>query len=148
MKTKMYICYICAVRWDLGPALVCSLVGGSVSENPKVSWLCWSSCGVPIPFGTLNASFYSFIRIPEFQPLLGCECLHLSESTAEWSLSEDSRILSGSIAEYYNSVRDWCLPMAWISSWTRYWTTVPWVSAPCPVPVFLVDRIYFGMKVL
>ena len=34
MKTKLHIFYI-YVQGDLGPALVCSLVGGLVSENLK-----------------------------------------------------------------------------------------------------------------
>ena len=31
-------------------------------------------------------------------PLFGCGCLHLSESAAGWSLSEDNMLLSASVA--------------------------------------------------
>jgi hypothetical protein len=37
MKTKLHICYKCGE--GLGPACVCSLVGGSVSERPHESRL-------------------------------------------------------------------------------------------------------------
>jgi hypothetical protein len=85
----------------LGPAHVCSLIGSSVSENPRlqVSWLCWSSYGVSIPFGAQNPFSYSSLRVPKFYPLLDCGCLHLSESAAGWSLSSEScvRLLAASI---------------------------------------------------
>ena len=29
-----------------------------------------------------------------------------------------------------SSVRDWCLPMGWVSSWASYWLTTPSISAP------------------
>jgi hypothetical protein len=47
-----------------------------------------------------------------------------------------------------NSVRDGWLSMGWASSWASYWLTIPSVTAPSPVPMFLVDRINFGLKVL
>jgi hypothetical protein len=44
MKTKLHICYICVgvgVGVRAGPAPICSLVGGSVSDSARVqvSWL-------------------------------------------------------------------------------------------------------------
>jgi hypothetical protein len=47
-----------------------------------------------------------------------------------------------------NSVRDWCLLMGWISSWVSYWLAISSVSAPSPMPEFLIDRINFGLKIL
>lgn len=46
-----------------------------------------------------------------------------------------------------NSIREWCLPMEWVSSWTGYGLAVS-VSASSPIPVILVVRIHFGLKVL
>ena len=76
------------VQGSLGPNLVCSLVCVSHTENPRVqvSWLCWSSYGVPIPF----VSTYSSISIPE-----------LHTSAAECSLSAESMLLTVSITEYH-----------------------------------------------
>ena len=47
-----------------------------------------------------------------------------------------------------NSVRDWVLATGWVSSWTGYWLVIPFISAPSPIPAFLVDRIHFGLKIL
>jgi hypothetical protein len=66
-------------------------------QGVQVSWLCWSSCGVPVHFGTHNPSPYFSLRIPKLHPLFGCECLYLSESAAGWSLSENNILLSASI---------------------------------------------------
>jgi hypothetical protein len=48
MKTKMHIFYINV--GGLGPFCTCSSIGGSVSGNlcVQASWLCWSSCRVPV----------------------------------------------------------------------------------------------------
>jgi hypothetical protein len=55
MKTKLLICYIC-VR-GIGATHSHSLVGDSGSPpSVQVSWLCWSHCGVPALFGSLNLS--------------------------------------------------------------------------------------------
>jgi hypothetical protein len=43
-----------------------------------------------------------------------------------------------------NSVRDWCLRMGWVG----YCLAIPTVSAPSPMPAFLVDRMVLGLKVL
>jgi hypothetical protein len=44
------------------------------------------------------------------------------------------------------NLRDWCLPMVWISSWAGYCLAILLVSTPSPVPAFLVDRIQFVSK--
>jgi hypothetical protein len=41
-----------------------------------------------------------------------------------------------------NRVRDWWLPMGWVSSWAGYWLVIPLVSSPFPVPISLRVRIY------
>ena len=114
------------------------------------SWLCWSSCGVSIPFRAFNPSSYFSIRVPKLRPLFVCGCLHLSESGARWNLSEacHAGLLSTWIQNIINSVRDWYLSMGWVSIWAGYWLVIPSVSASYPVPAFLVDRIKFGLKVL
>ena len=63
----------------------------------QVSCLCWSSCGVPIPFGPHKHSSYFSISILKLHPFLDCGCLFLSESVAQWSLSEDNLLLSASV---------------------------------------------------
>jgi hypothetical protein len=110
----------------------------------QVSWLCWSSCGAPNLFGAHNPSS---IRVPKLHQLFGCRCLYLSESAAAgWSLSGDNMLLPASINEYHSvSGIDAFL---WVSSWACYWLAIPSVSAPSPMPAFLVDRINFVLKVL
>lgn len=54
----------------------------------QVSWFCWFSyplCGC-IP------SFYSSITVSKLHPLLGCGCLHLSESALSGSFNAESWI--------------------------------------------------------
>jgi hypothetical protein len=76
MKIKLHICYICVPR-----SSPCLLFGSSFSlwELPRVqvSWLCWSSCGVPVPSGSLNPSLNSSTGLPEYCLMFGCVSLHL-----------------------------------------------------------------------
>lgn len=96
MKIKPHICYMCAE--SLTPAHACSLVRGSVFGSPqglfdsqlKVSLLCQSSCGILVPFRSLNPSPNSSISAPELYPPFGCGSLHLLQSAVGWSLSQDS----------------------------------------------------------
>jgi hypothetical protein len=37
--------------------------------------------------------------------------------------------------------------MGWVSGWSDDWLAIPPVSAPIPVPAFLIGRINFGLKV-
>jgi hypothetical protein len=97
MRIGLHICYICV--GNLGPAHVCSLVGGAVSESPQWSRLVDTQfvfCGVPISTGVLDPSPRNSIRVPELHPMFGCGSLHLFQSAAGWSVSEDSnaRLLS------------------------------------------------------
>jgi hypothetical protein len=49
-----------------------------------------------MPFGDFKPPFSSSIRVSNLCPLFGCGSLYLSESAAEWIISEDSlvRLLS------------------------------------------------------
>jgi hypothetical protein len=42
-----------------------------MNHRPKVSWLCWSSCGDPIPFGSFEAVFWDVMKKENF--LEGCQ---------------------------------------------------------------------------
>uniref|UniRef100_A0A8C6HNG8 Synaptotagmin-like protein 5 n=1 Tax=Mus spicilegus TaxID=10103 RepID=A0A8C6HNG8_MUSSI len=44
---------------------------------------------IPIPFRAFSPSSYSSIGVPELIPLFGCGSLHLFQSAAGWSLSDD-----------------------------------------------------------
>jgi hypothetical protein len=50
----------------------------------QVSLLCWSFCGVPIPFGACSPSPCSSMRVPKLCQLFPCGCLHWFESAAGW----------------------------------------------------------------
>jgi hypothetical protein len=90
IKKELHTYYLCL--WGLNPAQVCSLVGGSDSEIPQGSSLinCWSSCVVPICFGSLNSFPNSSIRVPDLYSIFGCWSLHLFQSAAGGSLTVDS----------------------------------------------------------
>ena len=123
MKTKLLICYICAE--GLGPACICSLVGDSDSGNFQgyrlvtVLVFLWGSCPLPVSWSFLNSS----TGLPELHLMFGCESLHLFPLAALWSLSEVryARLLSASITcSIINRVRDWFLPMEWVSIWGHH----------------------------
>jgi hypothetical protein len=104
MKAKVHIYYV-HVCGGLGLACLCSLVGDSDSESPKgpgymtLLIFLWSS----YPLQVCSPSSYSPLGLSELHLLFNCRCLHLSESAAGWSLSEDSlaRYLSASTTEYH-----------------------------------------------
>ena len=71
MKTMLHLCYICVCGGgygvDLSPALVCYLVGSSISgscRRVQISWLWWSY-GIPIPSRFLNPFANSYTRLPK-----------------------------------------------------------------------------------
>jgi hypothetical protein len=118
---KIHICCICAGGEEgLCPTLLCSLLFDSVSWSNQESRLVDSLLlwGVPIPSGFLNTFSHIFTRLHELHLIFACGTLHLFWSAAEWSPSEDSyaRLLSAGITEYINIVRNWFLPMEWISA--------------------------------
>ena len=45
-----------------------------------------------------------------------------------------------------NSVRDWCLPMGWVSSWAGHWLAIPSASAPFLSLHFLLTGKIWGKK--
>jgi len=85
MKTKLDICY--TSTGDLGPAPVCSLVGGSMSGSLQGFRLVdyWSSGGVPIASGFLKPFPNSSIRLFEVHLMFGYGSLHLSQLLSEAS---------------------------------------------------------------
>lgn len=89
------------VLGDLGPAPACSSVFGSVSKSPqgpRLSWLCWSFCGVPISLEGPQSFPHLFHESPQ-APSSVCGSLYPSQSAVGWSISEDSfaRLLAVSI---------------------------------------------------
>jgi hypothetical protein len=69
----------------------------------QVTWHCWLSCGVPIPFRAFNLSPNSSKRDPALHPVFDRGYLHLFQSAAKWRVSEDShaRLLSASITAHH-----------------------------------------------
>ena len=101
MNTEAHLLHI---WWGLGPPCVCSLAGGSLSENLLVYRLV-DSLDLLIDFLFLCRpsilSPNSSKRFPEPCPMIGCGSLHLFQSGAGWRLSEDSyaKLLSASITK-------------------------------------------------
>jgi hypothetical protein len=108
----------------------CMLLGlWSVSESLKrlqVSWLCLSSCGIPISLVSLNSSPNSFTRFSELHLMFGCGSLHPFQSAAMRNLSENS--YAGPLAASITV----SLTVPWIGScpWDGLRLVIP-VSAPC-----------------
>lgn len=96
---QVFICYVCA--W--GPKSNPWLSFGWDLPRIQLSWVCWSSCGSHVLFGSLNPSPNSSTRLTELHLMFGCGSPHLLGSGARWSFSEDSygRLLSSSITEYH-----------------------------------------------
>ena len=103
MKTKLNICYMCT---GSPRSSSCMLFGWwFIIWEPTVvqaSWLFWSSCRVTIPSISLTLFFNSSKSLSELSLKFGCGYLHLFQSAAGWSLTEDSyaRLPSASITEY------------------------------------------------
>ena len=54
-----------------------------VFPGVQVSWDCWSSYGVALPFSFFNPSPNSTVGVPNFSPMVGCKCL-VSVSVGCW----------------------------------------------------------------
>ena len=123
----------------------------SLWESPsvQVNWPWGSSYRLPVPLGVLNPFHKSSKRSPRLCPILGCGFLHLFQSGPGWILSEDNyaKLLSGSITKYtLSNVRDWILPVGWVSSWAEYSLSNPPFSAPSMCLHFFVERTNLGRK--
>ena len=99
----------------------------------QVSWHCWSSYVVAIPFSSFNPSPNSSIGICKLSPMLGGGYLHLVQLAAGKNLSEDSSYLQAQC-----NARDLYPPMGWIPSWAGHYFTILSVSTPffCPCIFF------------
>jgi hypothetical protein len=74
MNTKLLSYYICA--GGLSPASACSLVSNSVSGSLHGFRLVdsdWSSCSVPVLFGSFNPSLNSLVRLLKLHLMFKCE---------------------------------------------------------------------------
>ena len=120
MEAEQPIYYIYARGFI--PSCVCSWL---VTESLRVSYYLGqstlgSSYGLPVPGEALKPFPNSSKRSPVLCPMLSCGSVHLFHSGSGWTLSGDNytKLLSGSIRKYIlSNVRNWCLPMGWVSSW-------------------------------
>jgi hypothetical protein len=128
-EAELHVCYISSR--DFVPARVCSLVGGSDWKLPRVQviWL----------YISLSMQFLStFIRVLKLHPLAVGVCIWLNQLLGGASQRTAMIVSCQQVQQIIiNSVWGWCLPMGWVSSWTGYWLTIPLVSAPSPMPIFL-----------
>lgn len=114
----------------------------------QASWLLFS-CGVSIPFGFLNPSLNSSIKLPELNIMFGCRSLHLFLSAIKWSLSEDSyvrlmpvRITVALIVSGLIIARGMALNL------DQSVVGHSLILCDIFVPAFPVGRINFGLKVV
>ena len=119
------------------------------APRDQVSCLCWSPCRVSILSRACNPSSYSSIKESpsSIHSLAVGFCICLSQLVGGASQRSTCSCLQVQ-QSIINSVRDWSFPMRWVSSWAGYWLANPSISASSPVPAFLIDRRYFGLKVL
>ena len=91
----------------------------------------------------------SSIRVPKSHLLFCYGCLPLSESTAGRNLSEESHAGLPSASLTVSLIVSGIGVSPWGTlSWPGYWLAILSVSFPSPIPVFLVDKINLGSKVL
>lgn len=140
MKSKLHIDY----KWvgRLGPALTCSLVGGSVpvsTHGPRLV----DSVGLlvmlltPLTHSVLSPTLSQDASNSAWcLAVCVCICLHQLKSEASLKVLLGFRVKAG---QSINSVRGCLSPMGRVSSWASHWLAVP---------VHLLDRTDFGLKVL
>ena len=119
----------------------------------QVSWLYWSSCGVPVqcPFQAFNPFPCSFMGGPKLHSLFCYGCLHSSESAAGWSLSGTAShawLLSASITVLLIVSGIGACP--WGGSQAGLVISWPFPQSLFHPPSlhFFVDRINFRSKVM
>ena len=107
--------------WGVAWTSLCMLFGWWINlwdlPGIQVSWHCWSSYGVAIPFSSFNPSPNSSIGVPSLSPMVGCKHLHLSQSAAGRASQRTAMLGSCLQAEHsIVTVRIWWLPMGRIPS--------------------------------
>jgi hypothetical protein len=114
METELHVCYKCARG-------VHSLVGGSVSKSsqrPRVVDSVGSPVGFLSPSGpSFLPSTLSFITVLDLHPMVGCGYICFSQllgRASQRTLTPGSCLQASQ--SIINNVRDWCLPMGWVSS--------------------------------
>jgi hypothetical protein len=116
-----------------------------------VSWHCYSSFGLTIPFSSLSPSSIPFILVPNFNPMVGSKYLQLSQSVAARA-SPRTAMPGPSLHTQHdisNSVRIWYVCMGWIPSWDGHREAFLSVSAPHHfffVPAFPLTQEQFWVK--
>ena len=80
----------------------------------------------------LNLYLNSSTKIPKLYTMFACGSLHLFQSAAGCSLSENSfdRLLSAIIKSIINNFRSWFLCTWWLSSCVSHWLAILSVSIP------------------
>ena len=112
----------------------------------QVNWFCWFSCGVPIPFGDLNPSFYSWIRFPKLFSLIGCGYLSvLVSSWMELLRKHNAPVCKHNRVSFIVSGIATC---PWGESQVGQVSDWPFPQSLCsiPMPTFFIGRIHFGLK--
>jgi len=111
----------------------------------QVSWFCWTSCGVPIPFGTCNPSSCNPWRVPKFHPLSVDICICLSQLLGGASQSSTCSCLQAvSLIVSRIGARSWNgSQVGMVIGWP-----FPLSQVLSSMPAFLVGRINLGLKVL
>lgn len=127
MKTKLYICYICA--GVLGPVGAYSLGGGSVSGSSQWSRLV-DIVGLPVESMSTSCSSIlspedsqtpSYILLWVYAPLSIDNWVEpLRGSLCQVPVYKHNSIIS--------SIQDWFLPMGWFSIWGSHWLDILSVS--------------------
>jgi hypothetical protein len=115
-----------------------------------VSWYFCSSYGVAIPFSPFSPSPNSSNGVPGIIPVVGCTCLHLSQSGAH--RASQRAAMPGSCPQAHfgisNSIEIWCHQMRHIPRLDSLWMAFPSVSAPFYVAAYPLDRKNSGLKFL
>jgi hypothetical protein len=103
-----------------------------------------SSCGVPVPFGGLNSSSNSFVRVPELYPTFGCGSIYICFSQLLSGVLQRTVMLDSCLqAQQCQGV---VLAIGWLASWAGYWLGILKVSTLSPHPCISCRQDKFGVK--
>ena len=82
-------------------------------------------------FRALKPSHNSSTKVPNLCPMFVGIRICLSQLLCR--ASQMAAVLGSCLQPQHNiinSVRNWCLPIGWISTWPGHWSAIPSVSAP------------------